>query len=845
ERVRLHDFWREEINFKTNEELLDIQKRYVKKKKDLEDIYNEGRRLVLLMSDVIGMTTSGAAKHHDLITSDKPKIIICEEAGEVLEAHILASLTKSAQQLILIGDHNQLRPKIRNDYKFDISLFERLVHGEQSMHLERTQLLTQRLRQTLYPKLEDHPNTEKYPKVKGMQHNVYFMHHANPEDSTRNAFALQSRSNKFEVEMVVEMVKYFVRNGYTKPEQIAVLTPYLGQMLKIKKALSKSFAVVIDERDSEQLTDLEEKLNDGDTDEVDLSLNTISIASKKQLNQQVILRTVDNFQGEEADIVIISLVRNITEHSRNTIESGMWRDVINILRSRNQVGPGFPIVCDQHPETKNIITYPRNFEEVSPNGGCLLSCGKALNCGHSCKRMCGEDCGECIFPIGDLLLPCGHILKDAKCFQKSTRDKINCRIMHIVSIQLLLSCQEISIWANDGIRELDDNDRIPRTHHKKCKQICEKNLFCGHSCEESCHLNKVCPGCKKKCNVNCKHSVCNKACSHPCSVCAEKCDWYCEHKGACGVSCGVPCNRLPCNERCSKLLSCGHQCMGICGEECPPPKYCTICASDDIKNSKVDWTTERMIVLKCGHVFTAETLDNMMGMGSVYHMDDAMENWIDIKSITDQPGELKRCPICRAPIKNIQRYGRIIKKCVLDVQNKKFLQEYNRRLKDIQVELGNIIKNLEKDRERVLEKLRKSKLLDAKRGKNNKIYKRDKRINRAVPDIVPPKKYEMLTKYYSIPTYHEELWQKHVSLLLLKYRQVALIISNSTNPPYKLAYEAAVTSLFAAKSKEKVNIDNLLNDLSSLQISDDSPAVQQSKFQETLKEVGISISKVD
>ncbi|RHZ73578.1 hypothetical protein Glove_230g78 [Diversispora epigaea] len=67
ERVRLYDFWREEINSETNEELSDIQRRYVKKKKELEDIYDEGRRQVLLNSDVIGMTTSGAAKHHELI----------------------------------------------------------------------------------------------------------------------------------------------------------------------------------------------------------------------------------------------------------------------------------------------------------------------------------------------------------------------------------------------------------------------------------------------------------------------------------------------------------------------------------------------------------------------------------------------------------------------------------------------------------------------------------------------------------------------------------------------------------------------------------------------------------
>ena len=34
-----------------------------------------------------------------------------EEAGEVFEAHVLASLAPTVEHLILIGDHEQLRPK--------------------------------------------------------------------------------------------------------------------------------------------------------------------------------------------------------------------------------------------------------------------------------------------------------------------------------------------------------------------------------------------------------------------------------------------------------------------------------------------------------------------------------------------------------------------------------------------------------------------------------------------------------------------------------------------------------------------------------------------------------------
>lgn len=64
------------------------------------------------------------------------QVVIVEEAAEVLEAHILTSLSSSTQHLILIGDHEQLRPKpfeysLQVDsgkgFNLDLSLFERLI----------------------------------------------------------------------------------------------------------------------------------------------------------------------------------------------------------------------------------------------------------------------------------------------------------------------------------------------------------------------------------------------------------------------------------------------------------------------------------------------------------------------------------------------------------------------------------------------------------------------------------------------------------------------------------------------------------------------------------------------
>ena len=154
----------------------------------------------------------------------------------------------------------------------------------------RAREISDLIRYTLYKDLIDGENTDKYSNVRGAQHNVYFINHRNSEDKEKNEFAIQSHSNQYEVKMIIEMVKYFVRNGYTKQDDIAVLTPYLGQMMKLRDALKTRFTVVIDDRDKEDLAEMEERENDNeDEDEKPESnvVKNISVATKKSLSQQV------------------------------------------------------------------------------------------------------------------------------------------------------------------------------------------------------------------------------------------------------------------------------------------------------------------------------------------------------------------------------------------------------------------------------------------------------------------------------------------------------------------------------------------------------------------------------
>lgn len=59
--------------------------------------------------EVIGMTITGCAKNWDMLKKLGIKIVICEEAGEVMEAQTLCTLFPTVEHAISIGDPLQLR----------------------------------------------------------------------------------------------------------------------------------------------------------------------------------------------------------------------------------------------------------------------------------------------------------------------------------------------------------------------------------------------------------------------------------------------------------------------------------------------------------------------------------------------------------------------------------------------------------------------------------------------------------------------------------------------------------------------------------------------------------------
>lgn len=74
--------------------------------------HEEVKRRALLEADVIGVTTTGFARESKMLRKLRSKVVVCEEAGEVLEAHVISAMMPGVEHFIQIGDHQQLRPQI-------------------------------------------------------------------------------------------------------------------------------------------------------------------------------------------------------------------------------------------------------------------------------------------------------------------------------------------------------------------------------------------------------------------------------------------------------------------------------------------------------------------------------------------------------------------------------------------------------------------------------------------------------------------------------------------------------------------------------------------------------------
>jgi hypothetical protein len=272
-RVKLRNKWEREIVEEQVTEISTLASKYDECCRRTQQLFHMKDSHIISHKRIVACTTTAAAKYTKDIQKAAPGIILVEEAGEILESHIITAMTPATKQLILIGDHKQLRPKVNNysltvekgeGYDLNVSLFERLVlvgvpHTTLNKQHRMRPEISALVRSLTYPSLEDAKKTEGRPNLRGFQDNVVFVSHSRPELSAdriadrRDEGAKASKENAYEADMVLKCVRYLGQQGYGT-DDIVVLTPYLGQLYLLTKTLSKDNDPVLNDLDSYELT---------------------------------------------------------------------------------------------------------------------------------------------------------------------------------------------------------------------------------------------------------------------------------------------------------------------------------------------------------------------------------------------------------------------------------------------------------------------------------------------------------------------------------------------------------------------------------------------------------------
>ena len=576
DRLQLYNYWKGMYIAKLCNELHADFEEYLSLCKEYREATQGEDLHVLEKVDLIGMTTTGAAKYQHIIQRLKPKIIVVEEAAEVLESHVVSCLTAATQQLILIGDHKQLRPNpneyhLARDYNLDISLFERLIRAGIS---HATLEIQHRMRPEIaglvcphiYPTLLNHESVLQYENIQGVTTNMYFFQHEHPEEENDE---LRSQSNPEEAKLVVELCRYLLKQGYC-PSNITVLTTYTSQLLKLKKLMPRS------------------------------EFGGVRITA------------VDNFQGEENDIILLSLVRSNTKgkvgflNVANRIcvalsrakkgffcfgnftllrrSSETWKSILQYLEEQNTVGSCLTLCCFNHPNTKTEIYTVDDFNKV-PQGGCNRLCDVRLECGHvcklychpvdrnhedyvcmqpcsercdnghPCKRLCSETCPRCSVLVEKTIPKCGHI-QSIPCYLKP--EYFQCKA------PCTKKCKQGHLCGKFCSQECGQCETIVQKTHP----------VCGHIQDVYCHVDPakcICRyPCEKRCTTNPEDPhKCEKLCCLPCGNCKVP---VLKTLPQCGHKQWVECYRNPlnhiCQEPCGRKLKCGHPCTNKCGIRC-------------------------------------------------------------------------------------------------------------------------------------------------------------------------------------------------------------------------------------------------------------------------------------
>ena len=542
---------------------------------------------------------------------------------------------------------------------------------------------------------------------------VWWLDHQMPEDTQHfGSSTAKSFSNAYEVEMVVGLVEYLINSNEYSYKDITILTPYNGQLAAFTERLRGKCSLWLSEKDRESLI-LEGLL---EPEEVPFGVKTdIDLASMLRL------ATIDNFQGEESKVVILSTVRSNFESrvgflkTPNRINVGcsrakngfyivgnatfmgavyMWHQIAENLSAKGKIGPAFRACCSRHPSKVSLVSSPEQWYQIQECEivcGSKLPCGHVCNlkchapalhdrigcpepcpkhhkaCGHQCTKTCGEPCGECDFKLSSVKLSCGHVAMRT-CGGIQTDDHIVCKVQ-LDFVQLACGHIQQPVCST-------------KDQPLNCTEMCNQQLECGHRCRANCRIctaNKSHPQCSSPCRkeLKCGHD-CAGTChsGSDCPPCQLLCKRSCGH-GSCSRPCSCICD--PCVKPCQFPVTCLHKgaCTTMCCLPCnqlPCSEPCTkvylpcrhlcpslcgeICPAACPACKFHNLSQKTYMFLPCGHHFELAYLDQYFDLTSIYLVDTTGNIQ---KVASDTLSQVKTlnlaCPTCGESCKDVRRYA--------------------------------------------------------------------------------------------------------------------------------------------------------------------------------------------
>ncbi|KRX04639.1 P-loop containing nucleoside triphosphate hydrolase [Pseudocohnilembus persalinus] len=293
-----------------NNEKMDLLQQIKKKQKrndqlkfdelftDYQDYYEQEKQLdikrdlqIIKNAEVVGLTASGGVKFDELIKQLKPQIVVIEEASLLLQSQNLSIINDALQHLIMIGDHQQLKPIIQSQElikkNWNISLFERLIKSgipksflgiQNRMRPE----IADYIRLFYGQQYRDSESVKNYEDIKGFSSNVqFFSYKYGKNKKEEQEGSTKSFKNIYEAEILANLFLHILEIKEFTMDQITILTMYDGQIKELEKQIFEILQKKSFESDQNRQYYFDYK-------------------------KKVRIASVDSFQGQESEIILLS-----------------------------------------------------------------------------------------------------------------------------------------------------------------------------------------------------------------------------------------------------------------------------------------------------------------------------------------------------------------------------------------------------------------------------------------------------------------------------------------------------------------------------------------------------------